>query len=326
VSESIAHGGHPRPLTFAGASIPGRGTPWGTLAEIAKVALEPAGYDIEIETRSFMFNNARFVADGRCDVGFMNLTQLLHAYFGEDAFEADGPFDQLRLLALINHPTWLGVAAKSEEGITDLAQVVGERRPVTIRAANGAMVELVLAHYGWDDDSLGKFGAVLAPTHDREGSVPVEPQIVEPHREAWAESGDFDLIIDTIYSGYTPEIHHWHEAAIYYDLDFIALPADLLAAIAARRFGIPGTLPRRLVRGLWYDVAALQRLPQVIYCRADLDDGVVHDLVGALDRNRDLFRASHLAFGYDQANVAVSAVPLHDAAKRYYEAAGFPTR
>jgi TRAP-type uncharacterized transport system substrate-binding protein len=313
VSESIAHGGHPRPLTFAGASIPGRGTPWGTLAEIAKVALEPAGYDIEIETRSFMFNNARFVADGRCDVGFMNLTQLLHAYLGEDAFEADGPFDQLRLVALINHPTWLGVAAKSEAGITDLAQIVRERRPVTIRAANGAMVQLVLAHYGWDDESLGEFGAVLAPTHDREGSVPVEPQIVEPHREAWAESGDFDLIIDTIYSGYTPEIHHWHEAAIYH------------ATIAAERFGIPGMLPRRLVRGLWYDVAALQRLPQVIYCRADLDDGVVHDLVRALDWNRDLFRASHLAFSYDQANVAVSDVPLHDAAKRYYEAAGFPT-
>jgi TRAP-type uncharacterized transport system substrate-binding protein len=316
---------HLRPLTFAGASIPGRGTPWGTLAEITKVALSPAGYDIEIETRSFMFNNARFVADGRCDVGFMNLTQLLHAYFGEDAFEADGPFDQLRLVALINHPTWLGVAAKSTSGITDLAQVVEERRPVTIRAANGGMVQLVLAHYGWDDESLGEFGAVLAPTHDREGSVAIEAQIVEPHREAWAESGDFDLIIDTIYSGFTPEIHHWHEASIYHDLDFIALPDDLMATLAAARFGTPGVLPRRLVRGLWYDIAALQRLPQVIYCRDDLDDAIVEDLVGALDSSRDLFRTSHLALGYDQGNVAVCGVPLHDAARRYYEAAGFPT-
>ena len=321
----MAHGPHLRPLTFAGASIPGRGTPWGTLAEIAKVALEPAGYDIEIETRSFMFNNARFVADGRCDVGFTNLTQLLHAYFGEDAFEVDGPFEHLRLVALINHPTWLGIAAKSAAGITDLAQIMEARRPVKIRAVTGGMVPLLLDHYGWDDDSLGEFGAVLLPTHDREGSVPVEPQIVEPHREAWAESGDFDLIIDTIYSGYTPEIHHWHEAAIFHDLDFIALPIDLMVTIASQRFGTPGMLPRRLVRGLWYDVAALQRLPQVIYCRDDLDHEVVDDLVRALDSNRSLFRSSHLAFSYDQANVALGGVRLHTAAKRYYEAAGFPT-
>jgi hypothetical protein len=200
-----------------------------------------------------------------------------------------------------------------------------EHRPLKIRAANGGMVPLLLAHYGWDDDSLGGFGAVLLPTHDREGSVPVEPQIVEPHREPWAESGDFDLIIDTLYSGYTPEIHHWHEAAIYHELDFIALPADLIATIAIQRFGTPGVLPRRLVRGLWYDVAAVQRLPQVIYCRDDLNDSVVEDLVRALDSNRNLFRASHLAFSYDQANVAKGGVPLHAAAKRYYEAAGFPT-
>jgi TRAP-type uncharacterized transport system substrate-binding protein len=321
----MSHATHLRPLTFAGASIPGRGTPWGTLAEIAKAALEPAGYDIEIETRSFMFNNARFVADGRCDVGFMNLTQLLHAYFGEDAFETDGPFDHLRLVALINHPTWLGVAAKSATGISDLAQVAQERRPVKIRAANGGMVPLVLAHYGWDDDSLGDFGAALLPTHDREGSVPIEPQIVEPHREAWAESGEFDLIIDTIYAGYTPEIHHWHEAAMYYDLDFIALPDDLVATITKQRFGTAGMLPRRLVRGLWYDVPAIQRLPQVIYCRDDLDARVVEDLVRALDSNRERFRTSHLAFSYDPTNVALAGVPLHDAAKRYYEAAGYPT-
>jgi TRAP-type uncharacterized transport system substrate-binding protein len=323
--ERMARGPHPRPLTFAGASIPGRGTPWGTLAEIAKVALEPAGYDIEIETRSFMFNNARFVADGRCDVGFMNLTQLLHAYYGEDAFSVDGPFDHLCLLALINHPTWLGVAAKAAAEITDLAEVIEEQRPVKIRAATGGMVPLLLAYYGWDDDSLGEFGAVLAPTHDREGSVTVDPQIVEPHREAWAASGDFDLIIDTIYSGYTPEIHHWHEAAIAHDLDFIALPTDLMATIAGQRFGTEGVLPRRLVRGLWYDVAGIQRLPQVIYCRDDLDDDVVTDLVRALDSNRNLFRTSHLAFSYDQANVARAGVPLHRAAKNYYEAVGFPT-
>jgi TRAP-type uncharacterized transport system substrate-binding protein len=323
--ESPASSAHRRPLTFAGASIPGRGTPWGTLAEIAKAALEPAGYDIEIETRSFMFNNARFVADGRCDVGFMNLTQLLHAYFGEDAFEADGPFEDLRLLALINHPTWLGVAAKSETGITDLGQIVRERMPVRIRAATGGMVPLLLEHYGWDDESLGAFGAALLPTHDREGSVAVEPQIVEPHREGWAESGDFDLIIDTIYAGYTPEIHHWHEAATYHDLDFIALPDNLVSRVASARFGTAGILPRRLVRGLWFDVPAIQRLPQVVYAKGDLDDAVVTDLVGALDSNRNLFRASHLAFSYDPANVALADVPLHRAAKRYYEGAGFPT-
>jgi TRAP-type uncharacterized transport system substrate-binding protein len=272
-----------------------------------------------------MFNNARFVADGRCDVGFMNLTQLLHAFHGEDAFESDGPFDNLRLVALINHATWLGVAAKTSSGITDLAQIVTERRPAKIRAAAGGMVPLLLAHYGWDDASLGAFGASLVPTHDRASNITGEAQIVEPHREEWATSGDFDVIIDTIYAGYTPEIHHWHEAAICNDLTFLPLPQGLMSEIAAARFGTPGLLPRRLVRGLWYDVPAVQRLPQVVYCRNDLDDEIVVDLTHALEVNRERFRDSHLAFSYDPANVAQGGVPLHDAARRYYQQRGFPT-
>jgi TRAP-type uncharacterized transport system substrate-binding protein len=316
----------PRALSFAGASIPGRGTPWGTLAELASTALSPRGYEIEIETRSFMFNNARYVADGRCDVGFMNLTQLLHAYYGEDAFATDGPHDRLRLVARINHATCLGVATKESSAIEDLDQIVEECRPVKIRAASGGMVPIILEHFGWTPDSLESFGATLSATHDRDGSGAAEAAIVERGRERWAVEGDFDVIIDTLYAGFTPEIHHWHEAAMYHDLRFLPLPDALIEKIEVARFGTAGVLPRRLIRGLWYDVKAVQRLPQVIYCRDDLDDEIVFDLVRALDSNRQLFRNSHLAFSYDPANVAHrSGVPLHDAAASYYDSAGFPT-
>jgi TRAP-type uncharacterized transport system substrate-binding protein len=315
-----------RALRFAGASIPGRGTPWGTLAELGKRALEPFGYEIEIETRSFMFNNARYVADGRCSVGFMNLTQLLHAYFGEDAFKDDGPHERLRLLALINHPTWLGVAVTESSGITDLAQVIEEKRPVKIRAAAGGMVPALFEHFGWSGDVLAAFGAKLLATHDREGGLAMEAAIVEPARATWAVDGDFDVIIDTVYAGFTPEIHHWHEASIYHDLKFLPLPESLVDRLVAGRFGTHGILPRRLLRGLWYDVAAVQRLPQVIYCRDDLDDEIVRDLVRALDANRQLFRSAHLAFSYDPENVAQgSGVPLHRAARAYYDEMGYPT-
>jgi TRAP-type uncharacterized transport system substrate-binding protein len=137
--------------------------------------------------------------------------------------------------------------------------------------------------------------------------------------------GDFDIIIDTIYSGFTPEIHHWHEASIYHDLSFVPLPEPLVDRIVSARLGTAGVLPHRLVRGLWYDVAAIQRLPQVVYCRDDLDDDIVTDLVRALDSNRQLFRSSHLAFSYDPENVAFgNGVPLHDAAARYYQEMGYP--
>ena len=315
----------PRELRFAGASIPGRGTPWGTLAEFAKRALEPLGYDIEIETRSFMFNNARYVEDGRCAVGFMNLTQLLHAYFGEDAFEDDGPFDRLRLLARINHPTWLGVAAKTSSGITDLSQVLEEQRPVKIRAAAGGMVPALLDYFGWTEATLAAVGAKLSSTHDRVEGHTLVAAIVEPERAAWAVEGDFDIIIDTIYAGFTPEIHHWYEASMFHDLSFVELPEPLIDRLVAGRFGTPGRLPRRLVRGLWYDVPAVQRLPQVIYCRGDLDDSIVWDLVRSIDANRELLRSGHLAFSYDPANVAWgNGVPLHDAATRYYREMSYP--
>jgi len=312
-------------LIFAGASIPGRGTPWGSLAEIAKAALEPDGYKIEIETRSFMYNNARFVADGRAAVGFTNLTQLVHAYRGMDAFTDDGPHDALRLVALINHATWLGVAARHGSGIGDLRDVLDKSIPARIRAGGGGPVTMLAAHYGWTPERLSAIGAAMLPTHERDPGAAEEPAIVEPHRERWAVEGDFDLIIDTIYGGYTPEIHHWAEASILYDLDFLPVESELVDAVTSVFHGRAGSLPHRLVRGLWHDVSAIARLPQAIYVRDDLSDDVVTDLTAALDANHEAFRRSHLAFSYDPANVTAGlGVPLHRAAAAYYATAGYP--
>ena len=60
---------------FAGAGAPGMGTPWGTLGEVTAKALAPFGYEVRLEGRSFGPNNARYVADGRADLGATHLTR-----------------------------------------------------------------------------------------------------------------------------------------------------------------------------------------------------------------------------------------------------------
>ena len=173
--------------------------------------------------------------------------------------------------------------------------------------------------------SATSVGASLLPTHERIDGVAAEPAIEEPHRERWAVEGDFDLIIDTIYGGYTPEIHHWHEAAVLHDLTFLPVDPAYVAAVTANFHGRPGVLPRRLVRGLWRDVPGIARLPQAIYCRDDLGDDVVTDLVMAIDEHREVYRMSHLAFSVDPANISAGlGVPLHRAARDYYTNRGYP--
>src|SRR6202044_1068594 len=121
----------------------------------------------------------------------------------------------------------------------------------------------------------------------------------------WVTEGDFDVIIDSVYTGYPPEIPHWSQAAIQNDLQFLPLPADLVKKTGDEKMGQPGFIPHRLLRGIWHDVPSMIRLPHGIYCRAESPDDLETDVAKALDEQRHLFREAHLNYSYDLADAAV---------------------
>src|SRR5207244_8619039 len=120
-------------VKFAGAAPIGAGTPWGTLALVVRKALEPLGYETEIETLSWGANNPRYVADGRADLGATQYRAVQEAMNGVEAWQGEAPRHNLRLIAIINQPAWIGVAVRAETGITDLADVARKQLPLRLK-------------------------------------------------------------------------------------------------------------------------------------------------------------------------------------------------
>jgi len=313
-------------ITFAGAGPIGSGTPWGTIAEIMAGLLAPHGYATEIETRSSQMNNARYVSDGRADIGATHVTQLRGAYEGAGDWAPEGARQNLRVLANVNHPSWLAIAVRNESAITDLTQIVEHEIPARIRASNVRMCRLVCDYYGLDPDVLASFGASLRATNDypHDSGDFMTASATGYGRVPWVEAGEFDVIIDTIYAAYTPEVRHFPEAAILHDLRFLAVPAGLQAVIEDAALGRPAPLPHKLVRGVFEDVPSVIRLPHAIYTRDDAPESFVAEMVEVIDAGRSAFRTVHIPFSVDPLDVAADhGVPFHPAALGYYKAAGY---
>jgi TRAP-type uncharacterized transport system substrate-binding protein len=313
-------------ITFAGAGPVGAGTPWGTIAEIMVRLLASRGYETEIETRSSMMNNARYVSDGRADIGATHVTQLRGAYEATGDWAPEGRRENLRVLANVNHPSWLAIAVRNESEITDLTQIVAHKIPARIRASSVRMCQLVCAYYGLDNDVIESFGASLRLPSDypHESADFTTASATGFGRVPWVEDGEFDVIIDTIYVGYTPEVRHFHEAAILHNLRFLPVPAELQPAIEQAGLGRPALLPHKLVRGLFDSVPSVIRLPHAIYTREDAPGEFVSDVVEVVDEGRAAFRSVHLPFSVDPLDVATGyGVPFHPAAVAYYESTGY---
>ena len=318
-------------ITFAGAAPIGAGTPWGTLALVVRKALAPLGYETEIEVLSWGANNPRYVADGRADLGATQYRAVQEAMDGVEAWQGEAPRRNLRLIAIINQPAWIGVAVRAETGITDLADVARRQYPLRLKLGRERAIESVLAFYGMTAKQIVDWGGKLVAAEAPQQENPSDPfgrwlgrdwNAIAP----WVVAGEFDAIIDPIYAAYTPEHKHWWEATLLHDMRFLPLPADLIRSIVEKQQAEgPGVIPHRLMRGVDEDVPTVQRFPQCIYTRAEADESFIHEVTGALDQARHLFRTTHIPYSYDPGNVARErAVPFHEGARRYYHEAGYP--
>jgi uncharacterized protein len=319
-------------IVFAGAAPVGAGTPWGTLALVTQKALEPLGYEVEIEVLSWGANNPRYVSDGRADLGATQYRAVQEAMQGVEGWQGEPPRTNLRLIATINQPAWIGVAVRADSGITDLGQIASKRLPIRLKVGHEKAIDSILDYYGlsrkkiveWGGRLVGPEAAPQAPSDDPFARwLGRDWNAIAP----WVANGDFDVIIDPIYAAYTPEHKHWWEATLLHEMRFLPLPEDLVQRIVNNEQAeAPGFIPHRLMRGVDEDVRTVQRFPQVIYTRVEAEDGFVYEVTKALDGSRHLFRETHMPYSYDPNTVARSrTVPLHPGAERYYREAKYPT-
>lgn len=302
--------------------------PWGALAEIVKQAMQPYGYDVQICYHCFRADAPRIVAGAkmpppweetvknfpmiaRSDIppppnapvefGVTSVNNVRWAYQGTHAYSGEAPRKNLRLFAVIQSPSYLMVATRTDLGITDLSQIKQKRWPVRILiGGGGGEADAVLAYYG-----LTKEAVEAAGGHIGNGGVPQERK-------------NFDVIIAGGTLGNAPEFNVWYEVTQKFDLTFLPLPGDLLDKLAKDFDMERGDVPNGLLRGIDHAIPTVVRSGTAIYGRTDTPDDFAYTVAKAMDEHQELLQWSHLNFSYNARTVwKAFDVPLHPGAARY---------
>ena len=316
-----------RPV-FGGAC---RVCPWGTMAEVVQAAMRPYGYDVQVCYNCNRADAPRIVSEARTpppyepdpavpevlaprnapglgpvDFGATAIQFLRDAYRGKGFYAGEKPRTNLRLIANIQDPTYVLVAARAETGITDLSQVRQKVWPVRILEAGiGSDSSRILAYYGLSKEVVEAAGGRVGRSHE--------------DREA------FDVVIGGGGGMSTaPEWSIWTEISQEQDLRFIELPDDLLAELAREGEQQRGTIPVGLYPGVTRPIPTVVRTGTVVYGRDDLPDAFAYDVAKALDEQQHLLQWRHLSFSYNVHAVWKGyEVPLHPGAARYYRERGY---
>jgi para-nitrobenzyl esterase len=332
--EELASAG--TPLTGIAAKKPVFGgackiCPWGAMAEVVQAAMKPYGYDVQICYNCNAADAPRIVSEARMpppykpdpvvpeilaprndpglgpiDFGAVAVQFLRSAYRGTGVYAKDKPRTNLRLIANIQDPSYILVAAKVETGITDLSQIRQKRWPVRILSAGiGSNSSSILSHFSLSREVIEAAGGRIGNT----------PEIRE----------NFDVVIGGGGVMTTaPEWSIWTEISQKFDLDFIELPEELLAKLAQEGEQERGTIPVGLYRGVVHPIPTVVRTGTVVYGRADMPDDFAYLVAKAMDEQQHLLQWKHLNFSYNVHNVwKAYEVPLHPGAARYYKERGY---
>jgi uncharacterized protein len=316
--------------------------PWGAIADIVKEALKPYGWDVQV-----CYNcaggpqEARIVAgalmppthtsanedrlralgisphqippppNGPVDFGVTTTNFLWWAYQGTHDFAKDpeGPRKHLRLVALIQSPLYLIVAAKSELGITDLSQIRQKRWPVRILWDKGLVGEAsvdILAYYGLTEKDITDAGGSVAFGVMRD------------------VRNDFDVIIYVGSNSNAPEFNVWSEVSQKYDLTYLQLPEDLLNKLVTDWDMERKNIPNGLLRGIERPIPTAVYTGNAIYGRTDMPDEFAYTVARAMDEHQDLLPWSYENYSWSPNTVwKTYGVPLHPGAERYYREKGY---
>jgi uncharacterized protein len=303
--------------------------PWGALGDSVKKMMTPYGYDVAVCHTCSGDDGVRIVSkrlvspeisdrqfaegtltrpDAPVDFGVISADDVSAAYEGRGPFKKDGPIKNLRVIAQIDNPEYLMVAAVDSSGIASLDQVREQKKPVRIMVGvGGGLVDKVLAYYGMTKaDVLSWGGKILVGN-------------------ALLKNPDFDIIIGAGVLANYPEGNMWYEMTQKKNLHFFSFPDDLRQKLVKENEAQLVDLPFRYMRGVGdAPIHTVGVSGTDIYGRDDLPDSFVRDVAKALDEQRGLLKWTNQPFTYNEQIVWNGrGVPLHPAAEAYYRERGY---
>jgi len=314
-----------RPV-FAGAC---KACPWGVLAEVTKKAMKPYGYDVVICWVCWSNFGPREMADKTKpiipsgaennpyvesppnavpDISATSEVNLINAWNGTGPYAKDDKKRQnYRVVAAVQQPNFLMLAASKKSGITDLSQVKDRSQPTWIAFTNkDEVINAVLDYYGITEEGLKAKGGGFITGDDR------------------LKRAAADVFLGGALLVNTPEQRMWYEASQLSDLFFFDVPQPLLGKLGSFPGYVPITAPIALLRGVERPISTVMRSTHLIYVRDDAPDSFTYAVAKALDEHQELFRLFGDPWYYDTRLVAVSkTVPMAAGALKYYRERGY---
>jgi uncharacterized protein len=303
-----------------------RDCPWGVIGDVLKQAMKPEGYDLQVCYTCSRANNPRIVTgevkppatdpensppppNGPIDFGITSGSNVWAAYQGILDYAKDGPRAGLRLIARIELPQYVLLAAKVSTGITDLHQIKEKQLPVKILTTENAFTLPILEFYGLTRKELESWGGSYMPYV---GALPMDLDAVDV------------IISPNAYLGDAPEVKPYYLISARHNLRYFDVPQELREEMVKNLGYEMVDLPRSLFRGVDRPIPSVGRSNQVIYSRDDLPPDFAYTIAKAMDQHRDLLRWVHMPLSYDPRLVTqLSPVPLHPGAERYYREVGY---
>ena len=314
-----------RPV-FAGAC---KACPWGVLAEVTKQAMKPYGYDVVVCWVCWSNFGPREMADKTKpvippgaennpyvesppnavpDISATSEVNLINAWNGTGPYAKDDKKRRnYRVVAAVQQPNFLMLAASKKSGITDLSQVKDRSQPTWVAFTNrDEVITAVLGYYGITEEGLKARGGGFITGDDR------------------LKRAAADVFLGGALLVNTPEQRMWYEASQLNDLSFFDIPQPLLDNLATAPGYVPATAPIALLRGVERPISTVMRSTHLIYVRDDAPDSFAYAVAKALDQHQELFRLFGDPWYYDTRSVAVSrTVPMAAGALKYYRERGY---
>lgn len=236
-----------------------------------------------------------------------------------------GPFASplnLAVIAVLPHYDQLAFAVADRLGFTSLADIAAARHPLRV-SVRGSLDEVTAMSI---DVVLGSYGFSLADIVDWGGSVFYDqPMPNHPSRLGRLASGEIDAIFEEGTIIWADGLAAAGASILPIDDEHL----DALVSIGFRR----GVLDVDTYPSLAADIQTVDYSGWPIYCRADAGDELVRQFCAALERAKDCIvwqigpeKQPTLPLDAMTADSAATPfdVPLHPAARAYWQELGYP--
>lgn len=303
-------------LTFQSEGVSSWGLFFARFASFLGLEL-PSLHKTTIKLTDEMFSTASAIADGKADMGIVTPPACVAM-----AYRGVGPYTKkmknLRAIGSFPHDDRMMWAVPADSGISSIEQMKDHPLRIVLPSRQYPvrfLVERILEAYGTSLKELTSGGwQVIEESHCLKIPLPVI-------------RGEADAVVHEALP--TPA---WHELAEKRNMRFLPIRDDVLQMLEDKYGFRKAILTKGALRGVETDTPCVDFCEWLMFVRDDMPDDLAYRITRIFIEKKEAFEFLHHGGSRPRGGLApinprevwknVGEIPLHPAAKRYYEEHG----